>query len=57
MTEANSSDPDVFTCNCGGFMVAGGITGGMTMSEKLLSCTECNNEETVDKEKVEAVTP
>ena len=36
MTIAEETHPDLFTCNCGGFMFAGcGIKGGMTLEEEL----------------------
>jgi hypothetical protein len=55
MTEAKESHPDVFTCDCGGFMWAGcGVVDGQSMNEELLMCSECNHEETVLAEKVEA---
>jgi hypothetical protein len=54
MTIAEETHPDLFTCNCGGFMFAGcGIKGGMTLEEELLTCTECDNEEVVLSENVE----
>jgi hypothetical protein len=57
MTVAEESHPDVFTCDCGGFMFAGcGVVAGQQLNEELLMCSECDHEETVLAEKVEAAT-
>jgi hypothetical protein len=54
MTKAKQSHPDVFTCNCGGFMFAGcGVVNGQSLNEELLMCSECDHEELVLAEEVE----
>ena len=56
MTIAEETHPELFTCNCGGFMFAGcGVKSGMKLSEELLTCSECDNEKVVPAEDVEKV--